>query len=402
MTVNWMWSGAVTASGAVVATQVDGGSARVLVADNPAMSGGVFFNAVATHAPTQMFKATITGLTADTQYWYQVEDAGVLDTSVTGRFHTHGPVGSPYSFTFAGASCAGAGPLYAAELGMAPNRLSNHPVWDSIRERDPLFLAHMGDMAYYDPGSGVHVPDSSLATYRQMYSDVHAVPRQAVLYRNAPIVYMFDDHDYGPNDSNTTAPGKANCHQVYRERVPHYPTALGSGSPYHAFQIGRVQFLVTDQRSFKSPQTDPDGPSKTMLGSAQKTWMESVLTASTAKLLVWIMGGQWIGSTHPDTWGNYNTERLEIAAMLGDTDWANRMMMVSGDVHEMGIDTGSHPYGGFPVWFFSSIDSPGNGTGKRGLDTGDNRPGRGQYGTVTVDDRGNYIRVTGSGWWWSS
>lgn len=212
----YMWSGAVTEDSTVVAAEIEGGSARVAVADNAGTSGPVYFDATATTDTS--FKAAITDLDpdTDTDYWYQVEDEGFLDTSETGKFHTHGTLGEPHSFTFAAASCGGHKPAYPRSTGLAPNRVSNHPVYDSIRQQQPLWFSHMGDMFYYDAGSGVYVPNPSEATYRDGYRAVRACSRQAAPYLSTPIVYSWDDHDYGGNNYNGSFPSKANAATVPR------------------------------------------------------------------------------------------------------------------------------------------------------------------------------------------
>src|SRR5690606_32811580 len=87
---------------------------------------------------------------------------------------------------------------------------------------DWLFFAHLGDLNYYNPGSGVVVPDASLGTYRAGYDDVLAQPLQQRLYRELPWVYVWDDNESGPGNWDRTFEFKANAAQVYRERIPHY------------------------------------------------------------------------------------------------------------------------------------------------------------------------------------
>lgn len=386
-----MWSGAVTSSGAKVKAKVTGTSTRLAVADNADMVGPTFFGPVVPSLGVATLTAT--GLDPDTQYWYRIEDNSVIDTTKTGRFHTHGTVGEPYVFTFAAASCAGSNPFYPASAGLAPNRLSNHPVYDQIRVDDPLWFSHMGDLHYYDPGSGVHVPSASLSTYRSAYDDVLAVPRQGELYRNVPVVYCWDDHDFGGNESDGTFASKANAAQVYRERVPHYPLAQPSGPIYHSFQVGRVLVVVTDPRYNRaSPET---AAPRTYLGAAQLTWLDNLLATSTAELLVW-QTAQPPNSAGHTSWGSYTEERADIYQMFGDHGWIGKMLAIAGDQHQFGFDSGSHT-AGFPLYTLSPLDSSAN-IGGFAYDLGYHAL-RGQYGTIEVDDRGYYIRVTTKGWY---
>jgi alkaline phosphatase D len=136
-----------------------------------------------------------------------------------------------------------------------------------------------------------------------------------------------------------------------------------------------------------------------MLGSAQKTWMESILTTPgfDAQFLVWVMPSQWMG-TSSDSWDSFQTERDELVTMFGDTDWLDRMCIVSGDMHATAMDSGANnTFGGFPVFHFGSLDSAPTSQDEP-FDVGPPRPGRGQYGTVQVHDSGTEVVLTATTW----
>lgn len=399
-----MWVGALTPTSARVVAKVEAsGSVYLNVGTGPDLSGPRF-GPVASSSDGIVHLAA-SGLEPDTAYYYGISLGNDLDP-LRGRMRTHPPTGEPASFTYAMATCgghaeAGGDPDYPG-VGdvLASNRQTNHPVFDRIREHDPLFFIHGGDLHYYDIGSGNHgiEPAGELATFRRGYDDVLAQPRQHELYRTVPLAYVWDDHDFGPNDSDRTAPGRDNACRAYRERVPHYPLPAGEGAnpTYQSFQVGRVLFLMSDVRAERDPNGDPQTWSKTMLGTQQKRWMEHLLSTTEAEALVWVMPSQW-NSGHVDAWGQFMHERAELVEMFGDLGWLNRMCINSGDAHALSIDTGGgHRHGGFPIYQFSSLDSepsPGPST-----DTGPNQPGRGQYGLVNVVDRGHTIEVTGTGY----
>lgn len=388
-----MWSGAVTSDGARVKAKITGGSARLVVADNPGMSSPTFFGPVV--PSLAIATLTATGLAPDEQYWYRIEDSGVIDASKTGRFHTHGPVGVPYSFTFAASSCGGYEPTYPAPAGLVPARISNHPVLDSIRLIDPLFFIDMGDRQYYNLGSGSFgvVGGGSLANFRRADDDVLAIPRRAALHRDVPTVWVWDDHDYGPNDADGTFVDKANSAAVYRERVPHYPLAQGSGAIYHEFKVGRVQFVVTDLRYHRA--SPASAAPRTILGATQLAWLDNLLTTSTSEVLVWV-SSQPSNSGGPTSWGSYTEERDQIYQMFGDHGWIGRMCEIAGDQHQLSFDSGAHT-AGFPLYTLGPIDSRSDGIVGQ-YDLGGRGGARGQFGTIRVTDTGQWITVTTSGW----
>ncbi|MGH3097908.1 MAG: alkaline phosphatase D family protein [Streptosporangiales bacterium] len=375
--------------------KITGSSARLAVSRDVAMTDPVYYGPV---TPTSEGIADLnaTGLDPDTQYWWAIEDTGVLDTQYQGKAHTHGPVGQPYSYTFAAFACAGGSATYPGVTGneLDPDHVSNHPSFDRVRGADPLFVAHLGDLHYYNLGGPVNA--ATIVSYRRAYDDVLLQPRQHQLYREVPLVYNFDDHDFGPNNSDRTAPGRDMAAQVYRERVPSYPLAQSTGGVFHSFQVGRVLHVVSDDRYDRDPDTDPASASKTMLGAAQKAWLDNLLASSDAEALVWHMGSLWMGDS-TDSWAMYADERDELVDMFRSRGWADRMCIVSGDMHALAIDSGAgNHWGHFPVFQFASIDSGYGGMSTAVYDLGGSG-GRGRYGLVTVADDGTSISISGDG-----
>ncbi|MFV2094816.1 alkaline phosphatase D family protein [Micromonospora sp. LOL_014] len=390
--------GATTQAGAWVRAKVSGSSARLAVADNVGLTGPTWLGPVSPDAQG-MVSWEVTGLDPDSRYWWAVEVDSVVDTDWSGQLRTHPVLGDPASFTFAASSCAGyVGSTPGA--GYITDQVSDHPVFDTIRASDPLWFSHLGDLHYRDINS------SDPADYRTAYDDVltfngslGAASRQGQLYRAVPLQYVWDDHCYGPGDSDGTYSGKAAAAQVYRERVPHY--ALPGEGVHQSWQVGRVLFIAADSRYYRSPKTDADGPAKTMLGSEQLAWMESTLASSDAAALVWIHPVEWLGDPQSggDNWRGYSYERDQVTAMLQDLGWADRMIMLVGDRHSMGMSTGgdNNPWGGWPVYMYSSMDSSyGTLTAAPYYDLGLS-PGRNQWGQLVVVDDGSQISITNRG-----
>jgi alkaline phosphatase D len=228
-------------------------------------------------------------------------------------------------------------------------------------------------------------------------------------------MYMWDDHDYGPNDSDATAPGRTASRLTYQEYVPHYPLPTGSGdvSIQQSFTNGRVRFLVPDLRSERTPNTAPDGPAKSMMGAAQKEWFKQELLAANADpniaLIVWVSTVPWIADENSgnsatvlqDTWGGFATERAELARFLEENQIDN-LVMLSGDAHMTAIDDGTNnrygPSGeaSFPIFHAGPLDRVASSKG--GPYTHGPITQRGMYGLITVtDDGGDVISVRFSG-----
>src|SRR5262245_16762027 len=211
--VGGAWSGNVTPTSATVVIRLDAPSQRVRlqVSQNAALTPPIFSAAVTTAAATgYTVKLNVQGLQPDTDYFYGVEVAGVLRTEAVSRgsFHTF-PLGRA-SFRIAFGSCG-------------DFRAADQSAYDAIMRERPLLFINMGDLHYSYTNS------TAADAYRVNYDNVLGHIVQGPLYRSVPVAYMWDDHDFCGNDSDTTAIGRDTARAVYRERVPHYPIGSAGG-----------------------------------------------------------------------------------------------------------------------------------------------------------------------------
>jgi phosphodiesterase/alkaline phosphatase D-like protein len=307
----------------------------------------------------------------DTPYVYEVEVAGQTRGALAGEFRTFPAAGSPASFTVAFASCARTG--------------SRHKVFDTIRGHSPLLFLQMGDLHYEN------IRRSNRDEYVRAYGRVLGSTTQARLYRRAPLAYVWDDHDYGPNNSDAASPSRTAARLTYQDYVPHYPLAAGRGDVpiYHAFSVGRVRFVLTDLRSERAGNS--------MLGAAQKEWFLKELAESSRShaLVVWVSSVSWTGEPEPgkDRWSGYPQERRDIANFVRSRGVRN-LCILSGDAHMLAIDDGRHTDfaegGGAPIPLFHAAALDGGGSVKtRGRSfTHEPIPGGGHFGLMKVVDRG--------------
>lgn len=399
-TVRWIWSGAQTATSFTVNARLAHDSAAVYLAVSRSsdMAAPLRYGPVAAHRRlnNRVVSITADGLAPDTSYYYAIQADGVLDRSRQGHARTF-PTGAG-AFTLAVGTCAMTGSngrvfdtIREWPRLLEPLRLLDDPPGLTQPGTAPVFYLQTGDLHYED----VSINDPN--AYRTAFERVLAAPAQAALYRAMPIVYLWDDHDFGRNDEDRTAPGRDAAQRVYRQYVPHHPLPAGTvrGPIHRAFTAGRVRFILTDTRSEKSPVAEPDTAEKTMLGPAQKAWFKRELlnARDTHALIVWVCSVPWIGAPDPscDFWGGFATERRELADFIAEHHVHN-LLMISGDAHMVAIDDGRNSDyatdGGarFPVFHAAALDRKGNTKG--GPYSHGARTGGGHFGLVTVEDTG--------------
>ncbi len=158
--------------------------------------------------------------------------------------------------------------------------------WRSIAEKEPDLFILMGDNVY----SNTTEP----ANHRRMYLQYRGDPHFSALAATTPIYAIWDDHDYGPNNSDGTQKGKEKSLKTFNEIWANPPSQAGSVKGiWTRFTVGRSAFLLLDVRYHRSPNDDPDGPDKTMLGLEQRAWLLEQLAASTDTFKFIVSGSSW-------------------------------------------------------------------------------------------------------------
>lgn len=374
--VKYIWCGALTPYSIKVNAKLTkpSSSVRLILSTDPAFSTPIYSDYISVDESTN-FMASLAAddLLPGTKYHYAVESQGIAYTSPenTGSFTT--PPGGPFSYSFAVAACG---------------KNSDHPVYDAMRYMQPLFYLNLGDLHYEDPNS------KDVDVHRAPYENaVLAKPAAARLFREVPLAYVWDDHDYCGNDSDKESIGKGSAWQAYREYVPHYPLPAGSiNAPiYQAFTIGRVRFILTDLRSERSR--------KSLMGEEQKRWFKEELIAArnNNQLIAWGSSVPFL-SSYPDAWGGFQQERKELGNFFRD-NMITDMFILGGDAHMIAIDNGDNsdfstgliknPFS-YPVFQAAALNRPGSvkgGTYSHGTFP---NPGAeiGQFGLVAITDNG--------------
>ncbi|CAB4589368.1 MAG: phosphatase PAP2 family protein [Actinobacteria bacterium] len=361
--VRWVLAGALEPDSVTVTARLrDGGATASLLVQTSADDPGVWSPAVAADE-FGVARMRVDGLAAGTAYTYRVVVDGDPDEGRgVGEFRT--PVDGPMSFRVVLASCA--------------RTSSNGAVFDAMAGEDALLYLALGDIHYGN------IESTEPGPFLDAFDRLLTRPAQAAFYRSTPIAYVWDDHDYGPNDADATSPGREAVADVYRSVVPS-AALVDDVAIFQAFTVGRVRFVLTDTRSQRTDDT--------MLGDEQLRWLLDELTTAsrTHALVVWANAVPWVGPARPggDGWAGYADERARIAEAIEDAGIEN-LVMVSGDAHMVAIDDGTNtddarePGDGFPLLHAAALDRPGNVKG--GPYSEGAFPGGGQYGVLDIVD----------------
>lgn len=375
--VEWVWSGGLRSDGVTVNARLAAGHHEAFLRAT-APDGTVVVSKNIAAQEHQIVRLDIGDLLPGTDYTYAVVVDGTPDsTRGVGRFVT--PVDGPMSFRVTAGSCARVG--------------SSGAVFDALAAERGLFHLALGDLHY------ANIESTTPGEFFAAYDRVLTSPGQSAFYRESPVAYVWDDHDYGPNDAGADSPGRDAARTAFGATVPHYPYGSSDGTINQAFTIGRVRFIMTDNRSAAT--------STSILGTEQRDWFveELVRSSRTHALVVWGNSLPWIGAADPggDGWPGHPEERQYIADAIAAAGVRN-LMMVGGDAHMVAIDDGTnsdystHGGAGFPILQAAALDRPGSVKG--GPYSGGAFPGGGQYGVLDITDDGVNLRVSLTGKRW--
>lgn len=360
---------------------------RLVYSQNADLSNPVFTSWRDTQADSIVALFDLTGLKPSTVYYWAIEIGGKRST-LTGKFKTTPVPLSASSFKFCVTGCA--------------DTASAHVAFDQIAALDIDFFIHLGDLHYLDIGN------NNPSQFRNAYNQVLGITGQSNLFRKHSTQYLYDDHDFAGNDSDGTRVAKTACGQVYREYVATYPLPA-DGSGYVAFTIGRFLFIHTDNRFNKTPNLDPDGVSKTVLGSVQKQWFKDTCLAAKAthKGIFWVESFTFNGTADgtSDNWAGYPTERAELCEFFR-TNNIPLVAILCGDAHMLAYDNGSSNAWdslgvspGCPVIQSAPLDQVGSSKGGTfSSGTNQNALGTGQYSVIEVQETASYTRFFVNGY----
>lgn len=265
----------------------------------------------AAKVPGQILKSTVVGLSPDTRYQYQVTIDGKADPSWKGSFKTAPLEGTPNAFRMAITSC------------MHIKRAQRS--WNLLLAEQPDLHLTVGD---------THYADTTDPTIQLQHHVAYRRKKEfANVLRQVPTYAIWDDHDYGPNNSDGTAEGKEFSLAGWKQAWPN----PASGTPdtpgaFFKFSRGDVEFFVVDGRYHRSPNELPDNDKKRMLGDAQFEWLLNGLKNSKAKFKI-IASGSVLHHSKVDGWRIFTFSRHRLFDAIKKHKISG-VMYIGGDMHQ--------------------------------------------------------------------
>lgn len=281
-------------------------------------NGKIFGPVKTTYTTDLTGTITLTGLKPFSKHPYQILIDGKPASPVprTLAFTTPPKAGSKEKFSLAFGACSRFVP-------------DTEPIWEIVAAQNPLAYLTLGDNVYIDLPKDQQ--KQRVHYYRRQFH-----PSYRTLTATAGIYSIWDDHDFGKDDSQggpeiSKPSWKPKNFEVFAQNWNNPPYAGGKEHPgcFFDFTIGDVHFIMTDGRYYR------DSKSKSMLGPHQQAWLLETLASSKSTFKVLCSGTLWTEKADKggrDSWWGFREDRDEIFSLIRDKKIPG-VFLLSGDRH---------------------------------------------------------------------
>ncbi|HND89157.1 MAG TPA: alkaline phosphatase D family protein, partial [Saprospiraceae bacterium] len=234
----------------------------------------------------------------------------------------------PPAFTLATGSCAYVNEEEYDRPGTPYG--SDYQIFTSLAKQRPDLMLWLGDNVYY------REPDWNTRTGMvHRYTHDRALPELQPLLASTAHYAIWDDHDYGPNDSDGTWTHKEMAWEVFRDFWGNPTFGVdGRKGCSTRFQYADVDFFLLDNRYFRSPNFCRTCTGRSSLGQEQMDWLIGSLTASYAPFKIVAVGGQGLtdDSHHETAFHFFPAERDTLLARI-EREKIKGVVFLTGDRH---------------------------------------------------------------------
>ena len=206
-----------------------------------------------------------------------------------------------------------------------------YQIYRTVYKVHPDFVIWLGDNVYlrqneWNSWTGI--------VYR--YTHDRRLPQLQPLLANVYNYAIWDDHDFGPNDSDGSFPFKGLTLKAFKDfwanpsyGLPNVPGAFTYFNWYDA------DFFLLDDRYYRDPDHMITNGYKTELGKAQLDWLKKALVFSKATFKFIAIGGQFLNTAARfETYSNYgfDKERQNLIDWIHQQKIYN-VIFLTGDRH---------------------------------------------------------------------
>lgn len=209
---------------------------------------------------------------------------------------------------------------------------SDYEIFNAIHEKQPDFMVWLGDNMY------LREPDwNSKTGILHRYTHTRSLKEMQPLLASTHNYAIWDDHDFGPNDSDGSFWLKRTSAEIFKLfwGNPNYDV-LNSGGITGSFEWGDIQFFLLDNRYYRTANRNFT-TERQILGKEQIDWLINALTASHATFKFIVIGNQVVSTEAMHE--NYATFPVEQQYLLRKirASRVEGVIFLDGDRHHTGL-----------------------------------------------------------------
>ena len=220
-----------------------------------------------------------------------------------------------------------------------------YEIFESMAAEAPDMMLWLGDNIYLR-----EVDFQSYSGFLHRYTHTRTTPEMANLLKACPNYAIWDDHDFGPNDSDGSWVHAAWSKESFETfwSNPSYGLPEAPRSISTAFRFVDMEFFLLDNRTYRVNHYNKTNEPQ-VLGQAQIDWLIQALRKSRAPYKFVVIGGQVLSNAAVyENVAQFPTERQQILDRLEAED-IRGVVFLSGDRHttelsELTLDNGRKVY----------------------------------------------------------
>lgn len=259
-------------------------------------------------------------------------------------------------------------------------------IFESMQKMRPDLMVWLGDNTYFR-----EVDWYTRSGMLHRYTHTRSLKEMQGFLASTAHYAIWDDHDYGPNNSDRSFIHKDKASEVFELfwGNPTFGIPQIEGGMTTQFQWNDVDFFLLDDRYFRSPN-DCEACEKTILGEAQRDWLIDALATSKASFKMISVGGQVLNTADVfETYTNKHKEERDYLLRRIEEEGIKNVIFLSGDRHHTELNKLNNAKGN-NIYDFT-VSPLTSGSGSTRSEVNDNRVD----GTLVVQRNYGIMEITG-------
>tara|TARA_B100001123_G_C15312048_1_gene1024768 strand:+ start:129 stop:1463 length:1335 start_codon:yes stop_codon:yes gene_type:complete len=249
----------------------------------------------------------------------------------------------PPAFSFAAGSCSYINQPEYDRPGKSYG--GEYYIFENILEKNPDFMLWLGDNVYF------REPDDSKTGVYDRYTHDKSIPELQGLLGSVHHYAIWDDHDYGPNDSDKSFIHKHITLKAFKDFYANPSYGLDGEGITTQFRWSDVDFFLLDNRFFRTSKYITTSK-KEILGEKQIDWLINALKYSKSPFKIIAMGGQFLNPVKVyENYSNWEEERQLIIDRITRENISG-VIFLTGDRHFSEV-TKMPRYGSYDLYDFT-------------------------------------------------